>query len=203
VAVASTEPATPPVPPAEGTPARETDTGRALRYQAGVWVDHLGDWLEWQYEKAEARARAATPGPWRIGEAKHGLATINGPDALQDGGRDDTTGGRRQVMRPRVVVPPDVDYGPCVDIADAAHIAEHDPKWRLRDIELKRAILAEHEVDDFGAGKYGIPRDEYDPPPICTRCRVSYEAAEWPCRTVRLLAAEFEGADGWREEWRP
>jgi hypothetical protein len=104
------------------------------------------DFLRAQLDRREAAAKAATPGPWRVANVTdYGSAAVDGAEALQDGGYDKTTKTRRQVMRPLTVIPQDVDYGPTVCMADAEHIAAHDPEWTLADVAAKRAILAEYE----------------------------------------------------------
>lgn len=173
----------------------------------------LTAWLSACYDERERQARAATPGPWRIGNARYGAATVDGPDALQDGGRNDATGGRLHVMRPRVVVPPDVDYGPVVDVADAAHIAAHDPAWRLADVAVKRAILDTY-LDQ-------VRRAEENSAKFVEQVRAPAENVEtltgvkthgWTLggrvealeHVVRLLASEFAGEPGYlTEEWKP
>jgi hypothetical protein len=137
-----------------GTLVHERDTGRVLRWTGRDWVDDLPGWLSVQLDEAEQLARAGTPGPWSVGR--------NGEDvhAYEQG----------------LTVCEGFDCGPWSKV-DPVFIAAHDPVWRLRDIELKRAILAEHVVDDFCLGVRG------------------------PCRTVRLLAEEFRSQPGWSDEW--
>lgn len=66
--------------------------------------------------------------------------------------------------------------------AERAHIARRV----LREVEAKRAILAEHPIDDLG---------------YCTKCWTARQplSAEAPCTTLRYLAAVY--AD--HEDWRP
>lgn len=143
-------------------------------------------WLLAQLDADEQKAQAATPGPWRIGEVEHGSTTVDGPDALQDGGPDpEAPHRRRQVMRPRVVIPPDCDYGPTVDLADAQHIATHDPARVLRQVAAMRLIVAEHG-------------DQHE----CTDRR----ASEYPyvgCRTLRLVASVYADRPGFDPRWAP
>jgi hypothetical protein len=77
----------------------------------------------------------------------------------------------------------------------------HGVQWRLDDIARKRAILADHPVTDGWDGNSLHA-------PTCGRCCTEDYAGRregdlYPCRTVRLLAAEFADRPGHREEWRP
>lgn len=121
---------------------------------ANAWgrtVTTLLEFIEARLTEDERDARAAHEGPWRVADVTdYGSASVNGPDAMQDGGYDPATGHRRQVIRPIVVIPPDVDYGPSVDLPDAAHIVRHDPARVLREVEAKRRTLARHHRDPRG-----------------------------------------------------
>jgi hypothetical protein len=76
------------------------------------------------------------------------------------------------------------------------YIALNEPAARLRDVRLKRAILAGHRPD------------EYDPE-YCRTCVqaepgwASTAPAETPCETVRQLGTEFSRRPDYREEWKP
>lgn len=98
-------------------------------------------------DETERIAKEATSGPWRVvNPTTYGSATVDGPDAMQDGGYDPITGGRREVLRPLVVIPKDVDYGPTVGLPDAEHIAHHDPAAVLRRVAADREIVALYET---------------------------------------------------------
>lgn len=141
-------------------------------------------WLSGQYDQAETDASTACAGPTDDGEWKSGL---------------DAGWGAQNACRVEGSGITIYDEGGHSE-AQAAFIAAHDPAWRLADVALKRQILADHVMDDFGASSYPEPDD---PPPICTRCKDYPDSVEWPCRTVRLLAAEFAGRDGYLEDWKP
>lgn len=117
------------------------------------------------YDEAEALAKAATPGPWHVD-----LAAIAGPRHAEL--VVDTTEGD-------VIVTGDGDMPADGNVA---YIAACDPKHRLADVSLKRAILAEH--------------CEYLR--VCRCCQRVY-----PCATGRRLGTEFAGRDGYRDEWKP
>lgn len=62
----------------------------------------------------------------------------------------------------------------------AQHIARHDPARVLREVEAKRAIAAEHSAHYPREGSPYID-------PAQLRCDIDHQ--EWPCKTVRALAA--------------
>ncbi len=70
--------------------------------------------------------------------------------------------------------------------AVAAHIARHDPGRALREVTAGRAILEWHrpEWDDYADGD-GIERATRQ----CAECEPPGTPDNWPCRTVRALAA--------------
>ncbi len=157
----------------------------------------LTAWLSARYDAAEQRARAATPGPWHVGERD--------PEDVDDGsGWSLFAPGRTHPRIPTAVVSAlgCCEKGGVWKRPDAAHIADLDPSWRLADIELKRQILAEHPPTR------GWDGDNLDGP-ICHQCAGTdisggLEGDPYPCRTVRLLAAEFADADGYdSERWGP
>lgn len=66
---------------------------------------------------------------------------------------------------------------------------------RLADLDSKRAILAEHAPDTAGLRT------------VCAVCADPpvHEATwhDWPCLTVRLLAAPFAAHPDYQEAWKP
>ena len=56
----------------------------------------------------------------------------------------------------------------------------------LREIESKRAILAEHAPSEVA-------------PDACRRCK----SMAFPCRTVRVVGAIWDGHPDYRAEWKP
>jgi hypothetical protein len=79
-----------------------------------------------------------------------------------------------------------------------AHIVRHDPARALREVEAKRAILAEHRWDDMG---------------WCTRCQTplpdaredeeKFAPVDWPCPTVRITFAVYSDHPDYQQEWKP
>ena len=80
-----------------------------------------------------------------------------------------------------------------VSVADARHIARHDPARVLRDIDAKRQLLELHALEyrDRPERVLGESDD-----PFCTEC----VGETFPCATLRLLALPY--AD-YRDDWRP
>jgi hypothetical protein len=77
----------------------------------------------------------------------------------------------------------------------AAHIARHDPARVQREIEAKRAILAEHQ-----RAPKPLPGMSWYPCRVCTRDRYPQS---WPCATVRALAAVWSDHPDYQQEWAP
>lgn len=90
---------------------------------------------------------------------------------------------------------------------DAAHIAATDPRQRLADIALKRAILAEHPANPFWGNTPPPRRDRTPENVVAWFCDCQSEdgmiAGEYPCRTVRLLGTEFSGHPEYKAGWAP
>ena len=63
------------------------------------------------------------------------------------------------------------------------------PAQVLREIEMKRSLVAAHERRPMPKG------DTAD----CAHCW----GAVWPCPTLRLLASVYDGRPGYQESWRP
>jgi len=78
-------------------------------------------------------------------------------------------------------------------IGQAAHIAEHDPRRVLAEVDAKQRIMKRH-----------FPRraPNWDYPGHigyeCAQC-----ATEHPCQTLRLLALPFAAHPDYRPEWAP
>ena len=153
--------------------------------------DDLVAFLRARVDEDEQVAREATRGPWRVANVEYGAAIVNGPDVMQDGGRDWATGERLQVLRPLSVIPPDVDYGSVVELADAAHIARHDPARVLREVEAKRRTVEIH----------------YDYRGVCPTCfslrNQPAQREPYPCDTLMLLALPYADHPDYRDEWKP
>ncbi|MFI6485188.1 DUF6221 family protein [Nonomuraea sp. NPDC050663] len=75
----------------------------------------------------------------------------------------------------------------------AQHIARHDPPAVLADVASRRQILADHRMTQAEA----VTEDDSLFWEECREC-----GGEWPCRTVRRLAARYERLPGFKDEWR-
>jgi hypothetical protein len=128
--------------------------------------EDLIDWLRRMIDEDERKAKAATPGPWSWvdpgGKVKQALV---GP------------GYPYQFVVPSAMG----DVYPSV--ADAEHIARHDPARVLREVEAKRALLEETIRPYLNNG--------------LTTGNIAWLA-------LRLLAMPYADRPGYRrEEWRP
>jgi hypothetical protein len=162
-------------------------------------MSDLVEFLKARLDEVEQAARAATPGPWRHDPDKHWRkpGTVWFEEAVFAG--------------------PSGDAATCVagtgetedrqSMADAEHIARHDPARVLAEVDTRRRIIAEHaEVD--GACRVCTVEDREDAPYeqidaggpelVTVRRFMSY-----PCTTVRLLALPDADHADYREEWRP
>jgi hypothetical protein len=82
----------------------------------------------------------------------------------------------------------------------STHIARHDPARVLRDVEAKRALLAEHSprmvlvMNGDGSGGHA---------PHCGRCSPSdpNHRQRHPCTSLRLLALPYSDHPDYRQEW--
>jgi hypothetical protein len=84
----------------------------------------------------------------------------------------------------------------------ARHAVEHDPARVLREIDVKRKLIAEHRPDTSGdCGTCARPEDfDEDSDGVRTWSR---SAKPSPCPTLRLLAAVYVDRAGYQESWRP
>ncbi|MET7458502.1 DUF6221 family protein [Streptomyces sp. NPDC005574] len=80
-------------------------------------------------------------------------------------------------------------------------IAEHDPARVLRDIEAKRALLHEHRIDGWRCSTCAN-EETFDDDADGNR-EWSRGGKDFPCPTLRLIAAPYADRPGYREEWRP
>jgi len=80
------------------------------------------------------------------------------------------------------------------------HVGRHSPARALREVAAGRAILDEH-----GPG-YPVTFPKPSGQPACGVCHAGgwdWEPEQWPCPTVRHLAAVWSGHSDYRTEWRP
>ncbi|AKJ14751.1 hypothetical protein ABB07_33240 [Streptomyces incarnatus] len=82
---------------------------------------------------------------------------------------------------------PMVQFGAEDPVKLLAHVARHDPARVLRELEAKRALLAEHRTRDDGT---------------CATCREA-GCPRSPCTTLRLLAVLYAGHPGYDDSWHP
>lgn len=150
-----------------------------------------------RYDEAEARARAASS-EHLCEEARDGQwQTVGHRYVRYDSGSGETVTaidvkGSPALWYEQIWVKGDPDS------AVATFIIGVDPKHRLEDIALKRAILALHRPD---GAKW----------PICAECSCEGSLAgtdcpasvPWPCTTARQLGTEFSGHPDYRAEWKP
>jgi hypothetical protein len=133
----------------------------------------LPEFLSARLDMDEATARAATPGPWH--EYRDPLGFCVEADGR---GRVARFGDRR-------------DHE---DEPNATHIARWDPARVLAEVKAKRAIMAEHtNGGESRPGKY-----------FCTECGSGepYEyPTQWPCATLRLLAAPYADHRDYDPAW--
>ncbi len=144
----------------------------------------LYPWLDEQLAYDELAAQAATAGPWRHNPNKqwhdgHDFDTLkNGQEFVAYGG-------------PSPFVGCVAATGPADDpqsMADAAHIALHDPERVLRDVAAHRAILDRHRRTVH-----------FDQVLMCRKCGNSIA----PCGDIRLIAAVYADRPGYDPDWAP
>lgn len=146
------------------------------------------EFLEAAHARAEAAARAATPGPW---EAHPPTDTGDGWEI-----RAIVTPGREW----RWVVGAESGGG-VYEAADARHVALHDPAATLRRIAAERRLLEAHQQVEGNGYEPDDPGERYGPiASACSSCGTSDEyAVPWPCPTVRALAEAW----GWTDDATP
>ena len=152
----------------------------------------ITEFLKARLDEDEAAAAAASDGPWVPWRGRPGLGLRH----LEYG-----------------VMLPGQGAGSLAAIAaasraDAEHIARHDPARVLREVEAKRAILAEHRslggmfpncsaCARWAPGSYHGVEEEWEEPPD-DMSRVGFS-----CRTVRLLAAAWSDHADYDSSWKP
>jgi len=82
----------------------------------------------------------------------------------------------------------------------ATHIARHDPARVLAATSAMRAIVALHYMvsDDYLDGD-GIERAAF----ICHECDNSGRPDNWPCPTMRAVAATWSSHPDYQQSWMP
>jgi hypothetical protein len=139
----------------------------------------LSDFLLAQIAADEEVARAATPGPWWYDPTKWN--SISHEESVFT--------GERGLSATTVA-----STGPGDDaqsMADAAHIARHDPARVLAECAAKKAIVAEHPRCDI----HDRPGSE------CDACQTCGDGSLWPCPTLRALALPYRDAPSFDDAW--
>lgn len=149
----------------------------------------LVDFLRARLDEDEAAAKAATSGPWWYNPGKQWL----GPEAFE---KYDLTKGEEFVGYggPHPFTGAVCATGPAShaqSMADAAHIARHDPARVLAEIEAKRMLLDLHAPGEM----------EYVDGDVCMACDVRGEEPFYPCKTLRLLARPFRDHPDFDQAW--
>jgi hypothetical protein len=140
----------------------------------------LTEFLLARIAEDEEVARNATVGPWWYDPSK--MNAVDHEESVFAGSRGPSA----------ITV---ASTGPCDDIgsmADAAHIARHDPARVLAECEAKRRIVEEHrtvayedaEMNDVGTG--------------CYTCGFADEE----CETLLILATIYADHPDYDESWR-
>jgi hypothetical protein len=157
-----------------------------------VSTDDLVSWLRQQLDDEERVARATDVAdfPW--------VAETTGPygpqvRTVEDG--DDAQWSRAVNVQMWTC---DDEQDGCPDvarqwIAEATHIALHDPAAVLRKVEAHRRILDLHVTRDGTGGTW-----DTDPAALCNE-----DSDVQPCSTLRLLASVYSDRPGYRQEWAP
>jgi Family of unknown function (DUF6221) len=81
----------------------------------------------------------------------------------------------------------------------AQHIARHDPARELREVEVKRKILALHRAEQWNIDDQ--PADIH-----CAECTTDddlYKPQLYPCGTTRLIAAAWSDHPDYDASWSP
>jgi hypothetical protein len=148
----------------------------------------LAAWLLEQIEADEAAARAAIgdavfqhqTGRWSFEKVRDEFGDVPIVFAVADGG------GKTQVANLEAAWERE---------ERGAHIARNDPARTLARCKAYRTIIAEHRI------RADVLAEDY-----CDTCADASGLDEiglvsWPCPTLRALASEWAGAEGWQEGW--
>jgi len=104
---------------------------------------------------------------------------------------------RSEVLRSTAIIP---HVGVIHEAVQAAHVVRWDPVRVLAEVEAKRRIMVEHQLQPAhtpspGCAPYG-----------CETCHSHPEFGVGPfgdCTTLKLLALAYAWHEDYREEWRP
>ncbi|MEV4197029.1 DUF6221 family protein [Micromonospora globbae] len=151
-------------------------------------TDDLVTWLRQQLDDDERVAHSATAGPWWHNPGKAWLDAEAFEQYDRSKGEEFVGYGESPFSGCVAATGP---ASHAQSMADAEHIARHDPARVLAEVAAKRRILDEHF--EASLGDTGVGAGD------CTTC-TNYA---WPCPTVRLLALPYADRPGYRPEWRP
>jgi hypothetical protein len=165
-------------------------------------IGNLVSWLCAQLDEDERIARTATPGPWWHNPGKAWLA----PEAFEKYDRskgEEFVGYGQSPLSGCIAATGPASHAQ--SMADAEHIARHNPVRALAEVAAKRQIVSRHT------------RKEGERQSICAECGgrewkpgVGHTGLDpypwvmpWPCPTLRLLALPYADREGYRKEWKP
>ena len=144
----------------------------------------IAEFLAARLDVDEAVALDATAGPWQQAPTTRRHITATGSTeeivytTTPEPGAISLTVASTGVERDRQ------------NLRNAEHIARHDPARALREIASKRAILELHAN--------GTPGVDY-----CKSCWDGNTPLDWPCPTLRALAAVHADHPDYEPEWAP
>lgn len=143
-------------------------------------MNEMITWLRACLDDDEKAAKAATKGPWRHNPDKHWRkpGTAEFEESVFAGPAGDAATSV-------------AGTGPSDDpqsMADAAHIARHDPAAVLEDIRMKRDLLDEYEA---------VAHLDTDQPPT----EYAHGRARGLGEAVKTIAAAYRHRPGFKESW--
>ncbi|MFG3349528.1 DUF6221 family protein [Streptomyces sp. NPDC048018] len=168
----------------------------------------LVEFLTARLDEDERAAQAATPGPWWHNPGKQWLETeafvtydlSKGLEFVGHGGPHPFTGcvaGTGPADHPQ-------------SMADAAHIARHDPARVLAEVDGKRLLLADHPIQPETYPRPAVGGREVGGPYFpfgCANCHAEMDTGEVHgfgyCLTWKALALPYASHADYDEAWRP
>lgn len=153
------------------------------------------EFLTARYDEREAKAKAATPGPWQ--DSGTILAGVLGAGHQTVAACNSSEWDNQEYSYP----------ASAEESANSAFIAANDPAYVLADIAAKRAILELHEaVPYYGLDQRGrwLPCTGEPKLWYCGSCQDDDGIinGELPCDTLRILAAPFADHPDYNPAWQ-